>query len=281
MAPRTLYRRIALAEVVTWALLLLGMVLKYVTRTTDLGVKIFGLAHGVVFIAFCLVTVLLWVNQRWTVREGLLGLLSAVPPFLTVWWERRLERRARLEGGWRLGRDGETPTNPAERVVATLLARPMMAVAVGVVAVLALTGVALVVGHHPSARRADCSGRSARSEPSGIRWLRQRDRASEGWVQMGAVAVLAGEVRAEGVGKTIDETTLLLPTDVSADPGDAMLVLRGPNGSGKTTLLRIIGGLLVPSTGTATIGGREADERDRAVRAAVAPCSAPRRPTAT
>ena len=146
MAPRTLYRRIALAEVVTWALLLLGMVLKYVTRTTELGVKVFGLAHGVVFIAFCLVTVLLWVNQRWTVREGLLGLLSAVPPFLTVWWERRLERRGRLEGGWRLGRDGETPTNPAERVVAALLARPMIAVAVGVVAVLALTGVALVVG---------------------------------------------------------------------------------------------------------------------------------------
>ncbi|WP_330476005.1 ABC transporter ATP-binding protein [Terrabacter sp. C0L_2] len=86
---------------------------------------------------------------------------------------------------------------------------------------------------------------------------------------MGVVAVLAGEVRAEGVGKTIDETTLLLPTDVSADPGEC-IVLRGPNGSGKTTLLRIIGGLLAPSTGTATIGGREADERDRAVRAAVA-----------
>ena len=86
---------------------------------------------------------------------------------------------------------------------------------------------------------------------------------------MGAVAVLAGEVRAQGVGKTIDETTLLLPTDVSADPGEC-IVLRGPNGSGKTTLLRIIGGLLVPSTGTATIGGREADERDRTVRAAVA-----------
>lgn len=86
---------------------------------------------------------------------------------------------------------------------------------------------------------------------------------------MGAVAVLAGEVRAEGVGKTIDETTLLLPTDVSADPGEC-IVLRGPNGSGKTTLLRIIGGLLAPSTGSATIGGREADERDRAVRAAVA-----------
>ncbi|MER7072587.1 DUF3817 domain-containing protein [Terrabacter sp. NPDC000476] len=146
MTPRALYRRLALAEVVTWALLLLGMVLKYGTRTTDLGVRVFGLVHGVVFIAFCLVTVLLWVNQRWSAREGVLGLLSAVPPFLTVWWERRLERRGRLDGGWRLGRDGEAPRNPAERVVAALLARPLVAVGVGVVAVLALTGVALVVG---------------------------------------------------------------------------------------------------------------------------------------
>lgn len=146
MTPRTLYRRIAVAEVVTWALLLAGMVLKYVTKTTELGVKVFGLAHGVVFIAYCLITLLLWVNQRWTAREGLLGLLSAVPPFLTVWWERRLERRGRLDGGWRLGRGGDTPANPAERIVATLLARPVVAVSVGVVAVVALTGVALLVG---------------------------------------------------------------------------------------------------------------------------------------
>lgn len=149
MTPRTLYRRIALAEVVTWALLLLGMVLKYVTRTTDLGVRVFGLVHGVVFIAFCLVTVLLWVDRRWTAREGVLGLLSAVPPFLTVWWERRLERRGRLDGDWRLGRAGHAaaePANPVERLVAALLARPLVAVGVGVVAVLALTGVALLVG---------------------------------------------------------------------------------------------------------------------------------------
>jgi integral membrane protein len=146
MSPRILYSRIALAEVVSWTLLLTGMFLKYVTRTTELGVTIFGLVHGIVFIAFCLVTVLLWVNQRWTVREGLLGLASGVPPFLTVWWERRLDRAGRLDGGWRLGRDGEAPANPAERVVAALLARPVVAVAVGFVAVAALTGVALVVG---------------------------------------------------------------------------------------------------------------------------------------
>lgn len=79
-------------------------------------------------------------------REGVLGVLSAVPPFLTVWWERRLERRGRLEGGWRLGHGGDTPATPAERLVATLLARPLVGVAVGILAVLALTAVALVAG---------------------------------------------------------------------------------------------------------------------------------------
>ncbi|AXG12247.1 DUF3817 domain-containing protein [Intrasporangium calvum] len=146
MTPRTLYRRIALAEMVTWALLLVGMALKYVTGTTDLGVRVFGLVHGVVFIAFALVTVLLWVNQRWTVRELALGLVCAVPPFLTVWWERRLERAGRLEGGWRLADGEDTPATPAERVVAALVARPVVALTVGVLSVAALAGVALVVG---------------------------------------------------------------------------------------------------------------------------------------
>ncbi len=86
---------------------------------------------------------------------------------------------------------------------------------------------------------------------------------------MSRVAVLTGEVRAVAAGKSIGATTLLRPTDVEADPGECV-VLRGPNGSGKTTLLRIIGGLLAPTTGSASIGGTEADERDPAIRAAVA-----------
>ena len=92
MNPRTLFTWLARAEVVTWTLLLIGMALKYVTRTTELGVSVFGLVHGVVFLAFVLVTVVLWVDQRWPLREVVLVLACAIPPFATRYAERRVER---------------------------------------------------------------------------------------------------------------------------------------------------------------------------------------------
>ena len=146
MTPLVLFRRLAVAEATTWALLLIGMVLKYVTRTTELGVQVFGMVHGVVFIAYCLTTVFVAVNQRWSARVTLLGLVSAVPPFMTVWFDRWAERRDLLEGGWRLTSGGETPRSLPERVQAWMLARPVAAVAVALLAVAALTTVALLVG---------------------------------------------------------------------------------------------------------------------------------------
>ena len=102
MSPLLLFRRVAIAEAVTWALLLTGMFLKYVTETTELAVRVFGMAHGVVFIAYCLVTLLVGVDQRWSRGRVLLGLVSAVPPFLTVWFDRYAERRGALAPSWRL-----------------------------------------------------------------------------------------------------------------------------------------------------------------------------------
>lgn len=146
MTPLALFRRLALAEATTWALLLIGMVLKYVTTTTELGVQVFGMVHGVVFIAYCLTTVFVAVNQRWSARVTLLGLVSAVPPFMTVWFDRWAQRRSLLEGGWRLGHGGEAPRSLPEKVQARMLARPVAAVAVALLAVAALTAVALLVG---------------------------------------------------------------------------------------------------------------------------------------
>lgn len=144
MNPTRLYRLVARAEAVTWALLLTGMFLKYVTETTELGVQVFGMVHGVVFIAYCLVTVLLWIDQRWAFGRLALGLLSAIPPFATIPFEAYAERAGLLGDTWRLRE--EDPRGPLEKLAAWLLRRPAQGALVGVLAVACLTGVALVVG---------------------------------------------------------------------------------------------------------------------------------------
>ena len=96
MSPVRLYRLVARAEAVTWALLLTGMFLKYVTRTTELGVQVFGMVHGVVFIAYCLTTGLLWLDQRWPLGRLVLGLVAAVPPFATAVFEAVADRKGLL-----------------------------------------------------------------------------------------------------------------------------------------------------------------------------------------
>lgn len=147
MTPLTLFRRVAVAEAVTWGLLLAGMFVKYATQAPDLGelgVRVFGMAHGVVFVAYCLATVVVAVDQRWSFRLLVAGLAGAVPPFATVPFERYAERRGALDTSWRLV--AADPAGPVEQVVAWLLRNPARGLAVGAVGVAALTGVALLVG---------------------------------------------------------------------------------------------------------------------------------------
>jgi integral membrane protein len=152
LTPLTLFRAVAVAEAVTWALLLVGMFLKYVTETTDRAVSVFGMVHGVVFLAYALTTLLVAVDQRWSPGRTLLGLLSAVPPFMTVWFDRYAERRGALAAHWRLTAAAPGTAAPGaggtrlDRPVAWLLRNPLRGALAGLVAVLALTGVALVAG---------------------------------------------------------------------------------------------------------------------------------------
>lgn len=65
MTPLRVFRTVAVSEAFTWAGLLFGMFLKRVTHTTDLGVQVFGMIHGIAFVAFCLATVVVAVDQQW------------------------------------------------------------------------------------------------------------------------------------------------------------------------------------------------------------------------
>ncbi|WP_160666447.1 DUF3817 domain-containing protein [Pseudarthrobacter sp. ATCC 49987] len=83
-----IFRALAVAEAFSWAALLVGMFLKWVTRTTELGVEIAGPIHGAFFIGYGISALSLWGMQRWPFRVALFAGLSAVFPFATVGFER-------------------------------------------------------------------------------------------------------------------------------------------------------------------------------------------------
>ncbi len=144
MSPQRLFRTVAVAEAITWALLLGGMFLKYVTETTELGVRIGGMLHGVVFVAYVVTTVVVAIDAKWSARRALLGLAAAVPPFFTVWFDVAAERRGWLGDDWRLRTD--EPKGVLEKATAWLVRNPLQGLGAAVLVVLALTGLALAVG---------------------------------------------------------------------------------------------------------------------------------------
>jgi integral membrane protein len=96
---------VALAEAVSWAGLLAGMYFKYVgSPRTEIGVKVFGMAHGLVFIAFVVTAVLAGIAFKWAAGTWLLALLASVVPLCSVIFLIWVDRTGRM---------GETRTPPA------------------------------------------------------------------------------------------------------------------------------------------------------------------------
>ncbi|WP_028925998.1 DUF3817 domain-containing protein [Pseudonocardia acaciae] len=90
------FRIAAVAEAISWTGLLIGMVFKYLVVFNEIGVKIFGPIHGVLFLAYVVLAVLVWRRQRWSVPVGVLSILAGVPPYGTVAFERWVTRTGRL-----------------------------------------------------------------------------------------------------------------------------------------------------------------------------------------
>ncbi|MCU1621043.1 MAG: putative rane protein [Modestobacter sp.] len=100
--PRTVaraFRAVAIAEAVSWLLLLAGMFVKWVLKTSELGVQLAGPVHGAVFMVYVVISLLAWRVLRWSPGTALLALIASVPPLCTVWFERWAQRTGRLPVG--------------------------------------------------------------------------------------------------------------------------------------------------------------------------------------
>ena len=89
---------VALVEAFTWAGLLVGMYLKYVTGTTDAGVWLFGRLHGGAFLLYLVVAFIAGARLRWPMWALLLAVLAAIPPLATLPVEFWFRKRGMLSG---------------------------------------------------------------------------------------------------------------------------------------------------------------------------------------
>lgn len=94
--PVAWFRAVAVAEAVSWVGLLVGMLFKYVVVGDALGVHVFGPIHGVLFLGYLALALLLRARLAWRGRTAVLGLLAGVPPLGSVVFERWATRTGRL-----------------------------------------------------------------------------------------------------------------------------------------------------------------------------------------
>jgi integral membrane protein len=81
------FRFVAVAEAISWAGLLISMFFKYGPTHNPVGVQIFGMIHGLIFIAYVVITFVTARALKWSLPVTLWGLVSSIPPFCTAVFE--------------------------------------------------------------------------------------------------------------------------------------------------------------------------------------------------
>ena len=140
--PGRLYRVLAIAEAITWTILISALIARAV-GAPGIVVTIGGGIHGFVFLAYAATAVLVALNQRWHPGVGVLAVVSAVVPYATIPMEVWLHRTGRLTGGWRL----EATDDPRDdRLMRWFLRRPWVLAVLLVVGIVALYVILLLIG---------------------------------------------------------------------------------------------------------------------------------------
>ena len=149
LTPKRLYRIVAIAEAITWTLLISGLIIRAVIGDEDGGVfvTIGGSIHGFVFLAYGATAVLTAINQRWGFGLSALAVVTAVIPYATIPFDIWAHRSGRLEGDWRReATDDPRDQRWFDRLVRWMLNHPYLLAALILLAVVLLFTVLLILG---------------------------------------------------------------------------------------------------------------------------------------
>ena len=99
---RTIFRTVAIAEALSWALLLAAMFCKWILESEPFGlheggVPVAGPIHGGIFVLYVISCVLAFFAFRWDAKTMLLALAASIPPFFTYWFEVVADRKGLLD----------------------------------------------------------------------------------------------------------------------------------------------------------------------------------------
>lgn len=144
--PGRLFRALAIAEAITWTILISAIIAR-AAGAPGVVVTVGGGIHGFVFLAYAATAVLVALSQRWHFGVAVLAVTSAVVPYATVPVEIWLQRTGRLAGDWRL----EQTADPRDRrwydrLMRWFLRRPWVLAVLLAGGIVALYVILLLVG---------------------------------------------------------------------------------------------------------------------------------------
>jgi len=144
--PRTFFRFFAIAEVISWTLLIGGLILR-ATNGWDLAVTIGGGIHGFVFLSYGATAIIMAKNQLWSACPTVVALVSTVIPYATVPVDIWLHRTGRLDGPWRrTATDDPRDHTWHDRLLRWIINHPFLSIVIGLGAVIVVYVALLIMG---------------------------------------------------------------------------------------------------------------------------------------
>lgn len=144
--PDRLFRVLAIAEAITWTILIAAIIARAV-GAPGVVVTVGGGIHGFVFLAYGATAVLVALNQRWHPGVAILAVVSAVIPYATIPMAMWLHRTGRLAGDWRLEQTADPrDARWCDRLMRWFLRRPWVLAILLAGGIVALYVILLLVG---------------------------------------------------------------------------------------------------------------------------------------
>lgn len=92
------FRIVAILEGISYILLLgIAMPLKYVFNMPT-AVRIVGMAHGVLFVVYCIALLTVWLTQRWPITKAILAFIASLIPFGAFVFDAKIKDEIPAEG---------------------------------------------------------------------------------------------------------------------------------------------------------------------------------------